>query len=135
MSYNYTEEVLKLRKRVADAVSKGVINKEGREFFEATLIQVMNDAEKNRQNCVAQAENLRRQAAVMDGQAGAFASVSSIVYGVINGFVNIAERDEEERKKLEAEKQEAVSDQESTQTVGEQEPPKEEKKKTSKKTK
>lgn len=131
---SFVEDIIKLRKRVADAVAKGVVNQEGKDFYEATLIQVMNDAEKNRQNCVAQAENLRRQAAVMDGQAGAFASVSSIVYGVINGFVNVAERDEEERKRAEEEKVKASS--QDSAPVVEQELPKEEtKKKTSKKSK
>ena len=95
---SFSEDILKLRKRVSDAVIKGVVNEDGKDFFEATLIQIMNDAEKNRQNCVTQAENLRRQAAVMDGQSGAFASVSSIIYNVINGFVSLAEREEEEEK-------------------------------------
>jgi hypothetical protein len=107
---SYLEEIQKLRKRVSDAVEKGVVNNSGREFLEATLIQIMNDAEKNRQNCVQQAENLRRQASIMDGQAGAFASVSSIVYSVINGFVVLAEKEEEERKLVEEEKKAAESD-------------------------
>lgn len=111
---SYQEELQKLRKRVADAVAKGIVASEGKEFFEATLIQVMNDAEKNRQNCITQAENLRRQAAVMDGQASAFASVSSIVFNVINGFVNLAERDEERRL---SEEQERMAETESTTEV------------------
>jgi hypothetical protein len=102
----YTEDILKLRKRVQDAVVKGVVQADGREFLEASFIQIMNDAEKNRQNCMAQAENLRRQASVLDGQAGAFGSVSSIVYNVLNGFVNAAEREEEERTRREAEEAE-----------------------------
>lgn len=130
---SYVEDLIKLRKRVADAVSKGVVNQEGKDFYEATLIQIMNDAERNRQNCVTQAENLRRQAAVMDGQAGAFASVSSIVYSVINGYVNIAERDEEERKQAEAEK--AQASQEFTPVVNQELPKEETKKKISRKIK
>ena len=98
---SYAEDLLKLRQRVADAVSKGVVGEEGKDFFEATLIQIMNDAERNRQNCVTSAENLRRQAATMDGQANGFSSVSSIIYNVINGFVDAADRDEAERKLME----------------------------------
>jgi hypothetical protein len=98
---SYAEDLLRLRKRVSDAVSQGVVGQDGKDFFEATLIQIMNDAEKNRQNCVTSAENLRRQAATMDGQANGFASVSSIIYNVINGFVTVAEKDEAERKRLE----------------------------------
>jgi len=98
---SYAEDLLRLRKRVSDAVSQGVVGQDGKDFFEATLIQIMNDAEKNRQNCVTSAENLRRQAATMDGQANGFASVSSIIYNVINGFVTVAEKDEAERRRLE----------------------------------
>ena len=35
------------------------------------------------QQVVAQAENLGKQASTLDGQAGAFASVGSIVYNVL----------------------------------------------------
>lgn len=101
---SYGESIIKLRARVQDAVKKGLVETSGKEFFEATLIQIMNDAEKNRQNCLTQAENLRRQASVFDGQAAAFGSVSSIVFGVINGYVTVAERDEAERLAQEAEK-------------------------------
>lgn len=96
---SYGEDILKLRKRVADAVSRGLISIENKDFLEGTLLQIMNDAEKNRQNCMIQAENLRRQAAVADGQAGAFASTVSIVYNVLNGLVAADERDELERSK------------------------------------
>jgi CHASE3 domain sensor protein len=111
---SYAEDILKLRKRVQDAVSKGVVTDDGKDFLEASLIQIMNDAERNRQNCLTQADNLRRQAAQFDGQAGAFASVSSIVYNVINGFVIVAERDEEERAAEAAEKAEVESDEKSS---------------------
>jgi hypothetical protein len=100
---SYPEDIIKLRKRIVDAVQKGVINQEGKDFLEASLIQIMNEAEKNRQNCLVQAENLRRQAAVMDGQAGAFNSTIAIVYNVINGFVVAEERAQEERARQEAE--------------------------------
>jgi hypothetical protein len=101
---SYAESIIKLRNRVQDAVKKGLVEDSGKEFFEATLIQVMNEAEKNRNNCLAQAENLRKQASVFDGQAAAFGSVSSIVFSVINGYVTVVERDEAERAAQEAEK-------------------------------
>ena len=125
---SYLEEIQKLRRRLSDAVEKGVVNSGEKQFLEATLIQVMNDSEKNRQNCAQQAENLRRQAAIMDGQAGAFASVSSIVYSVINGFVVLAEKEEEERKLVEEEKKA-----EESETAPVVEPELEAKKKTNKK--
>ena len=99
----YVEEVIKLRKRIMEAVETGVVNPVGKDFLEAALIQIMNEAEKNRQNCMTQAENLRRQAAVMDGQASAFNSLMAIVYNVINGFVLAEERSQQERARMEAE--------------------------------
>jgi hypothetical protein len=93
---SYGEDILKLRKRVADAVSHSVFGTDSKDIIEALLIQVMNDAERNRQQCVSQAENLRKQASTLDGQAGAFASMSSIIYNVINGFVMKAEHSEKE---------------------------------------
>lgn len=104
---SYAESIIRLRARVQDALKKGLIDNNGKDFFEATLIQIMNDAEKNRNNCLTQAENLRRQAAVFDGQAAAFGSVASIVFNVINGYVTVAEKDEEERLKAEEEKKES----------------------------
>jgi hypothetical protein len=95
---SYTEDILKLRARVADAVKAGVVDESGKPTLEAILVNIMNEAEKNRQNCVAQAENLRRQAAGIDGQAAAFNSTVSIVFSVVNGLVKIAERSNEEEK-------------------------------------
>ena len=65
----------------------------------------------------------------MDGQAGAFASVSSIVYSVINGFVVLAEKEEEERKLAEEEKKAEESEVALVDSV----PEPEAKKKTNKK--
>src|SRR5579859_521102 len=105
---SYAEEIIKLRKRMQDAVSHGIVQENNKGFLEAMLIQIMNDAEKNRQNCAAQAENLRRLASVMDGQAGAFSSVISIVYGVLNGYVSLAEKDKQES--LEKEKESSTEE-------------------------
>ena len=48
---------------------------------------------------------------MLDGQASAFTAVSSIVYNVINGFTQAAERDRRERERAaqeDAEKQAAI---------------------------
>lgn len=100
---SFSEDIIKLRQRVNDAVKRGLVSSD-KDLFEASLIQIMNDAEKNRQNCIAQSDSLRKQASLFDGQAGAFASVSSIVYNVLNGFVTAAERDEVARELAEKER-------------------------------
>lgn len=102
----YAEDIIRLRQRMQDAVAKGVVSEDGKGIMEAALIQVMNEAEKNRQNCLTQAENLKKQAATAEGQAGAFSSVISIIYNVLNGFVNAAEKAEVEEARVAAEKAE-----------------------------
>lgn len=92
---SYAEDILKLRARIAEAMLSGALDS-SQQTLEAVLIQIMNDAERNRQNTVAQAETLRKQAATLDGQAAAFSSVVSIVYNVINGYIRIAERASEQ---------------------------------------
>jgi len=98
----YAEDILKLRARFADALSVGAIDG-SKETVEAMLIQIMNEAEKNRQGCATQAENIRKQISVLDGQAAAFSSVTSIVYNVLNGFVRVAERNRQEEDRTKAE--------------------------------
>ena len=118
---SFTEDLFKLRQKFQDALKSGVVSEDSKDIFEATLIQILNDAEKNRQNCTTQADNLRRQAAVFDGQASAFASVSSIVYGVLNGFVMVAEKAERERLEQEKEKAENAEDLAKAQELEDQE--------------
>lgn len=102
----YSDDLVKLRKRMLDALDNGVVNSDTKDLYEATLIQVMNEAERQRQTCVNRAEELRRQAAVSDGQAAAFSSVSSIVYNVLNGYILAAEKSKREELELAAEKSE-----------------------------
>lgn len=101
---SYAEDLVKIRKRVLDAVALGVVDSQLKDFYEATLLQIMNESERQRQHCTAQAEQLRKQASVLDGQASAYSAVSSVVYNVLNGYIVQAERSlafENERKREE----------------------------------
>lgn len=99
----YAEDLVKLRKRILDAMSFDLVNSDSKELYEATLIQIMNEAERQRQACVARAEELRRQAGVADGQANAFTQMGSIIYNVLNGYVMAAERQKREEAERAAE--------------------------------
>jgi len=92
----YAEDLVKLRKRILDALTHDVVDDKSKDLYEATLIQIMNESEKQRQACVARAEELRRQAGVADGQSHAFSQMSSIIYNVLNGYVMAAERQKRE---------------------------------------
>jgi hypothetical protein len=89
---SYADDLVKLRKRLTDAIAVGLIDPSQKDFFEASLIQIMNDAEKSKQNCLTTAENFKRQAAVAEGQSQAFSSMSSIIYNVINALIVQTER-------------------------------------------
>lgn len=126
------EDISKLRRRFADALNVGVISKEGKDTFEAVLLQIVNEAEKQRQSNLNQADALRRQASALDGQANAFSSVASIVYSVLNGYVTAQERAIEEDRRVAAEMTEKLENAESAR-LSEMPPPGEEGKKKAKK--
>jgi hypothetical protein len=111
---SYADDLVKLRKRLMDAIAVGLINPSQKDFFEASLIQMMNDAEKNKQNCLTTAENLKKQAAIAEGQAQAFSSMSSIIYNVINALIIQSERNklDEERRAQEMEELKGFKEQE-----------------------
>jgi hypothetical protein len=113
----HSEDIIRLRKRVIDAVTSGVVDPNLKDFYEATLLQILNESERQRQVCVAQAEALRKQASVADGQASAYSAVGSIVYNVLNSYILQAEkvvREEQSRAAELAEKQEYAKNLEAT---------------------
>lgn len=89
---SHAEDILKLRKRVLDAVNAGIVDNNLKDFYEATLLQILNESERQRQTCVKQAEAFRKQASVADGQAAAYSAMGSIVYSVLNGYIVQEER-------------------------------------------
>lgn len=118
---NYAEEIVNLRKRILDAVATEVIDPQFKDFYEATLLQIMNESERQRQSCVARAEDLRRQASVLDGQSNSFAQIGSIIYAVLNGYIKAAERAKAEELARAAElAKEAEESEEATETVTEE---------------
>jgi hypothetical protein len=130
----HAEDILKLRKRVLDAVGAGIINNELKEFYEATLLQILNESERQRQTCVTQAENLRKQAAVCDGQAAAYSSFAAIVYSVLNSYISQHERAIREEQARAAEQEEKAAYAKSLEeNIEEKEVVEEKKEKSSKK--
>lgn len=105
----YSDDILKLRNKVASAVELGVFDPSASNSIEAILIQIMNEAEKSRQQCSSQAESLRKEASKIDGQAFGFSSIINVIYNVLNGYISLGEkakREEDARlteKKLEEE--------------------------------
>ena len=102
---NYAEEVVNLRRKIMEAVASDVLDPQFKDFYEATLLQIMNETERQRQNCVSRADDLRRQASVLDGQSQSFQQLGSIIYAILNGYIKAAERGKAEEIARELERQ------------------------------
>jgi hypothetical protein len=94
---SFQEDLAKLYKKVGEAVKLGVISPQNKEETSAILTHILNECEKSRQACLNNVENLKRQVSQLEGQAQGLASLSSIVFNVINAQVLMAEREEAER--------------------------------------
>lgn len=100
---NPNEEILRLRRRVKDLLALGYMTEESGGTYEQTLLQIWQEADRGRQNCLNQAETLKRQAAAAEAQAGAFTLMSSILFNVVNGFVEAGNKRLREDAEREAE--------------------------------
>ena len=105
------EDLLKLRRRVKDLMGLGYLG-EGAGTYEQTILQAWQEAERRRIALRQKAETLRLQAAAADAEASAFTVMGSILYNIVNGFVEAgmkrqAEDAERDRERAEAERVEA----------------------------
>lgn len=88
-NYQPDQEAFKLRKRLGDLMRLGAATPE---TFQQAFLQVWQEAERQRQQCMTAAEDHLRQYHQLIAQAHAFSMYSSISYSVINGYVTIEER-------------------------------------------
>ncbi len=99
---SYKEDLARLRNKFQEALAVGLIKEKNRDIFESTLIQIMNESEKKRQEATKRAEEHKRQASALEGQASGFAANNSIIYNVLTSYVAASIRDTEEIAELEA---------------------------------
>lgn len=102
------DELIKLRARVADVVRLGIVTGDA-DIYQATLISIWNDAERNRQLRVQEAQKLREQVVAAEAKAQAFASMSTIIYQVLDGYIKAAERAAEEVREQAAEREASLA--------------------------
>lgn len=88
-NYQPDQEMFRLRKRLGDLMRLGAGTPA---TFQQAILQIWQEAERQRQSCMTAAENHLRQYHQYTAQASAFAMYSSIAYSVINGYVTIEER-------------------------------------------
>lgn len=115
--FNLHQILLRLRKRILDLQGLGYMTPESFGTYQQTVLQIWQEADRRRQTCLSQGETLRRQAAAADAQAGAFAAMCSIMFNVVNGFVEAGEKSLREELERKAEKEaEAKAEQPSKRT-------------------
>ena len=100
----YNEDLARLKEKVDQLFAVGY-QTDTKGMLQQTFIQILNEAEKNRQNCMNAADNFKRQASVMEGQANAFSSFASIISSVLSGYVMVAQKAREEEARHAAEQQ------------------------------
>lgn len=86
------EALTRLRTRMVDALKTGVVDEKHHGLVQQVLLQIMNDAERQRQACLSQVEAFKNQIVMAQGQANGYAAIASIVYGTIDGFIKQTER-------------------------------------------
>lgn len=106
--YHPEQEILKLRKRLADLFRMGAATPE---TLQQALMQIWQETERRRQSCLSEAEDHLRKYHALLSQAHAFSSISSIAYSVINGYVQLEERRIQELADRERERQQNEADQ------------------------
>jgi hypothetical protein len=86
------QDLIKLRQRILDLEKLGYMTPESFGTYQQTILQIWQEAEQRRQTCLAQAATLRVQAASAEAQAHAFSAMSSVMFAVVNGFVEAEEK-------------------------------------------
>ena len=103
----FAEDVARIRLKFADAVKAGVFESENSDIVLATYIQIMNEAEKNKQSSMAAIETWKQNIANAQGQVNVWSSIGSMVFNVLNGYVQQAEKAAKEAAEREAERESA----------------------------
>lgn len=92
---DFQATVAKLRARVGDAIRLGVGAENPAEFTVGVMFQIMEQCEKNRQDCLRQADSHREQAKAAEYQASAMLGVYEVAWRVYDGFIKAEERSRE----------------------------------------
>lgn len=105
MAQNSEDSLVRLRTRLVDLQKLGGLEPEAFGTYQQTLLQIYNEAERKKQACLQQAQTLRQQAAAAEAQSHAFGTIGSILYSVVNGYVELEQKRmaEEHEAKIDSE--------------------------------
>lgn len=99
----FNEDLIKLRAKLVEAVRLGVVEGEGADIYQATLINVLAESEKRRQECVKEMERLRGLLTNMEGQERAFGQVGYLLFQIIDGYIVAAQKSAREEAAMKEE--------------------------------
>ena len=94
--------LVKLRTRMNELLRLGIVTPEGFGMYQQTVLQLLQEFDRRKASCFAQAEQLRTQAAAVESQGHAFGVSGSILFAVVNGYIDAEEkrvREDLERQK------------------------------------
>lgn len=89
---NEADDFLRVRTRLLDLQRTGLLNPEAFPTYQQTILQIWQESERRRVTLMNHAATLRTQAAAAEAQANAFTSMASILYNVINGYVELEQK-------------------------------------------
>lgn len=97
----HSDDVVQLRQRMIEAQKAGLFSgKQDSAMAQAILLELLNDAERARQSHLVAAERARNHAIAEENQAKGISMVSSMVFSILNGYLNKAMQDAEEIEEL-----------------------------------
>ena len=103
----FAEDMHKVKSRFNDAITKGLSNPE---TFQEVLTQTLSEIEKYRTQVLNQVSIMEREMRKFSGQAEAFSSIGGIVYHILDSMVKLQDREDEQRAKLDLERQAALEE-------------------------
>lgn len=87
-----------------DLLNLGYLSPEAAGTYEQTVLQTCQEADRRKQSLRQKAETLRLQAAAADAEAAAYTTMHSILYNIVNGFVEAGQKRQAEEAERAREK-------------------------------
>jgi len=84
--------LVKLRSRMNDLLRAGLVTPEGFGMYQQTVLQLLQEFDRRKATCFQQAETLKSQAAASEAQGHAFSVCGSILFSVVNGYMDLEEK-------------------------------------------
>jgi len=93
-----------LRGKFRDAARAGVLSGDQKAVFELTLVQIINEAEKERQKCLRLKSDFEIKAAQAEAQASSFNAMQNIIHSTFGNVIDkVKSIDDPEEKEVQEE--------------------------------